>query len=294
MAFTQFDELNGSPVIDVFVDRQMARRFGKVPWTSIDALITHLFPTDGSPPASFSSLYPALRAVAMHAEPFAGDKHITTSSGLDIATVNSYDSAHVAIEYAVDHRYHETSTTGADPVLFLTHSWSAGGEFLTIPSDGFKWVDDDALPDDISLGKIIPSIEHQISWPRIEKPPFGSIRSRIGKVNSTTMDFRTGTILPETLLFLGAELRRDILSNGTLGWEVNYNFSERRVKSDDGIGVEGDTTVGGWNHFFRSEDETSEGADDGIVGFYRIVGKKSGDPNVYDLADFADLFVEDP
>ena len=87
------------------------------------------------------------------------------------------------------------------------------------------------------------------------------IRNLTGKVNNSLFSFSTGKIPPETLLFLGAELKRDIMSNGVRAWELTYHFSERQVDSELSCKVGGqvveNSDIGGWNHFWRQEKKKS-------------------------------------
>lgn len=298
MAFTNFDELLGSPAFDLRVNSQKSVRKGKIPWNQIDELVQELFPLGGLTTASHPD-FPVMTAKGVNIVPFSRDKSptLTNAGNLDLAVSNSYDYAEVTIDYSVDSNNieEEEDPENPDPVLLLNHVWSIGGEFLTIPSDGFEWEADLAeIGSDIDLGILIPMIEHQVTWPRVQSPPFNAIRNTIGKVNSNLGSFRTGTFLEETLLFTGAQLQRDIISTGVLAWEVSYRFSERRVEAaSDDNGVASDSTVGGWNHFYRSDDKFK--TDDPKVGFYRIHGKTGhtgAGKAPYEKTNFTPLFVE--
>lgn len=304
MAFTNFEELTNSPTFDFSLESQKSKRVGKIPWSSVPDLLEELFPFGSIVSAAHPS-YPIMRARSLSVVPFSGDNEIPTSpvsSDLTLSSVNEYAYAKATINYD----YTPTSGEGdpqdpepnPDPVTLLSHRWSIGGEYLKVPPTGFEWCDEGIVdPEQINVGILIPTIEHQISWPRVQYPPFSTIRSTIGKCNTTAISFATGVILPETLLFLGADLQRDILSTGALAWQVTYRFSERRVKAaDDGCspaGVTGDTTAGGWNHLYRSDDGFK--TDDPKVGFYRIQGKTGhtgAGGKMYETAEFADLFYQ--
>jgi len=304
MAFSNFEELTNSPTFDFAIDRQSSKRMGKIPWSSIPDLLDELFPFGSVISASHPS-FPIMRARSLHVEPFSGnnEKPISpSSSDLALSSVNAYASAKATIDYEYSPSFSEEDPEdpqqNPDPVTLLSHRWSIGGEFLAIPPTGFEWCDGGEVdPEQINVGILIPTIEHQISWPRVQYPPFSTIRSSIGKCNTTAISFATGTILPETLLFLGADLQRDILSTGALAWQVTYRFSERRVKAADDscspAGVTGDTAVGGWNHLYRADDGFK--TDDPKVGFYRLQGKTghtgAGD-KIYQTTEFANLFYQ--
>lgn len=318
MAFTDFDELLGSPTFDFAPDHSRAMRTAYVSWSNIADLLAFVFPGSGFGPPVTMPGYPFLVARSLHVEPIIGEKTKPTSpatSDLDFASVNTYDKAKVRIEFETPP--YQPDDQGPDPQLLLQHRLAIGGEFLTIDSYGLKWVDGGLVHEDVTAGKLLPLMEHQMTWQRVEHPPFAVIRDRIGCVNNTAMTFKTGLILPETLLFLGAELRRDILTNGALAWEVVYRFSERNVivtdPSAEGITTSDDCEAaggnfengaceyikGGWNHFYRSEKDCSttntctefEELLLGKTGFYRLQTKSGGD--IYEKRSFAELFVQE-
>lgn len=166
-----------------------------------------------------------------------------------------------------------------DPVPYLIHRLSVGGQVLSLDNDGLMWDDirrrlgnwnpepffdqggadeecDNSKRQKVGvpagmLEKInavlqIPHIEHEITWPRVPRPPFSYIKSYVGKVNSLPMTFKTGTIPAECLLFTGARVQQTVMSNGQVSWELVYSFAERQVVARD------QEAVGGWNHFFRA------------------------------------------
>lgn len=306
MSFDYFDELAGSPTFDIVASRTTATRVARIPWSSIDAFIDYLFPAGGLVPPR---LYPGtdwLRARSLHIEPYLGEQDKistptapwTVSNGppltitdpvisKDHDVVNTYEFATVRVEYDTQ----VGGIQGDDPVAQLTHHWSIGGEYISLNSNGFQWSDGYLVAGDTGISAIIPTIEHSITWPMVESPPFAAIRTRLGTVNSNTMTFRTGVISPETLLFLGAELQRDILATGPLAWQVTYRFSERNVTpaSDDG------STVGGWNHFYRSDSPADFPVAGGKTGFYRLkvrTGRTGAGNPIFPLLDFSPLFVQ--
>jgi hypothetical protein len=341
MAFTDFDEMAGSPVLTVMPNNKRATRTGRITWSNTQNLIDELFPVGGlTTPDEFPGRSDLI-ASSVRFEPSIGEDAVATApvlSDLDLESLNEYGNAKVTIEYETP-QYDVNQ--GNDPVLLLTHRWSIGGEFITVESHGLQWRGSDEVSRDVTAGILIPTIEHQITWPRVANPPFNTIRQRLAHVNHADMTFNTGTIKPETLLFLGAELQRDILSDGALAWRVTYRFSERRVplapetvayctfseriRTEDSGGnaytsatctadggtftsaVDADTiggaagadelTVGGWNHFYRSEDElkTFEGDLVNKRGFFRLTLKGETPPEdaIYRLGNFDDLFVEE-
>jgi hypothetical protein len=288
MSFEGFDELAGSPTYTVQPGFTNATRIGKIAWSSIDDFVDYMFPFAQSPQSFPDKDWLLARSLTI--TPFVRDKEkVEGQSGNDdYEDLNTYDSARVRIDYETSPN---SAPQGEDPVLLLTHRWSIGGEFIQSSPGGFVWAADEGeVSEDAAPGIFVPTIEHQITWPRVKSPPFATIRNRVGSVNSDTMSFNTGAIAPETLMFLGAELQRDILSDGALAWQVQYRFSERRVEDAENGGV------GGWNHFYRSEDEDDISLE-GKTGFYRLEvapGRDNeGDP-VFAMKSFAGLFVQAP
>jgi hypothetical protein len=316
MAFTQFDEDVGSPVFSFRPFQSTARRTGKIPGSQLTNLLNELFPL-GLQPKVLSSEYNWLFAQGLHAEPyFGGDGKAETpapdefgSVSQDIDVLNTYADLKVTIEYGTNQPGNNPENQGDDPVELLEHRWSTGGEFVTLPSGGFQWHPDDGdVDDDVRPGLLLPHFEQSITWPRVENPPFSIIRDRIGCVNNSTVNFVTGSCPPETLLFLGAELHRTVLTTGALAWDVTYRFSERRcplAESDTLGGVSGaaSISVGGWNHFFRCELDGATQEVQGVeltlagkTGFYRIKvrddGRTGAGNPIYALKSFDALFQE--
>lgn len=292
MSFLFFNELSGSPIRDITPVGQRAQRVAIIPQAQLTNLINYVFPL-----GDFGRAYPgnaALRASNMHVEPWGGDASkidngtptALNAENHDFDSLNTYEYLKVIVDFET---MQADAAQGDDPQLLLSHRWSIGGEFLTVDSKGLEWSDGGAVNEDVKAGIVIPTIEHQITWMRVERPPFAVMRERIGDVNDAVMSFKTGEIAPETLVFLGAELNRDILTSGALAWQVSYHFSERRVKSltiDESItnnsackaagGFWNGTTqkcslveVGGWNHFYRSE-SAADPRVEGKSGYYRL------------------------
>lgn len=304
MAFSHWDEAAGSPVMDITPTGRRAVRTGYVDGAYVSELINYVLPI-----GNFGVAYPdnsllALRATQMHIEPRLGDDQPVTSpatSNLDFDTLNAHAEYKVTITYETQQA---DAQQNEDPQLLMTHRWSCGGEAITMPNYGLEWDDGGAVDDEVKAGRIIPLFEHHITWPRVENPPFAVIRDRIGTVNDAIISWKTGLIAPETLLFIGAELQRDILVDGTLAWQLGYHFSERRVDvltvdtsytsqatcvADGGIWNSitskcGILTIGGWNHFFRSEKRSNATSrvdgQKGKDGFYRLRTKPIVDPSI--------------
>ncbi len=297
-----FNEISGSPKIIRSSINAEAERRGKIAWGDADALIAEVFPSTinagivveqgagiSFPGKSF------LHADRLEIVPFFDERQPQTGPNTtqDFDTLPTYLSALAIVSYTTQRFSTEDDEQEEDPVPFLQHRWSAGGEFQHIGGESTLWELDDEQAADVEPSVFVPIIEHQITWSRIKRPPFATIRDRIGKVNDAVVNFKTGTIAIETLVFVGAELQRQVLSDGARAWEVTYRFSEKRVASmdEDPTLTGSGTGIGGWNHFWRSYDTT----DSNVPGFYRVIlinASPIGDSlnSIYKQASFAELF----
>ena len=302
-----FNEESGSPRITHTSTGAEAQRFGIVSWTDIDALIAEVFPPTVNAGITIEQgagiAFPGkdfLRADSLDFVPHFGEVDPITGPDTtqDFDTLPTYATALATINYTTQRFSQGEGEQEEDPVSFLRHRWSIGGEFLTTSNDASwaEWDLDDGILADEPPSVFIPTIEHEITWPRVTSPPFATIRDRIGKVNSAAGNFVTGIVAAETLAFIGAEIQREILSDGSRAWEVTYRFSEKRVVSmDEDPTLTGNGPgVGGWNHFWRTYGAPS---DVNVSGFYRVnianaptdaLGIAFG--KVYKLASFDELF----
>ncbi len=290
-----WNELTGSPNFDVKPDGATAERRGLVSWDNLDDLVAEVFPPTEASGSTLGQIAgaafpgrPYLRAESIRIQPF-GDRIIGPDTSQDFSSSPVYEQAVFTIRYATPTaaQNDDESDDEGDPVPFLRHRWSVGGEFLSLPASGLEWAAaGDVVPEDINAGVFVPTIEHEITIPRIASPPFSVIRDRIGTVNVAAVSLSTGAIDPETLLFLGAEIEREVMSNGERAWGVSYRFSERRVYPQDqdaeAVGF------GGWNHYWLSS--SADG------GWYRLLRKNSsgGDQSLFRKTSFSELFQAEP
>ncbi|MGE3316620.1 MAG: hypothetical protein AB7O26_16000 [Planctomycetaceae bacterium] len=290
-----WNELTGSPSFEVQPDGAVAERRGLIAWGELDEHVAEIFPpseTEGTAIGQGAGApfpgRPYLRADSIRIQPF-GDRIIGPDDSQEFTSAPEYAQAVLTVRYATpkDAQSEDESNDEGDPAPFLRHRWSVGGEFLSLPASGLEWAESsDVVPEDINAGIFVPTIEHEIRMPRVTAPPFSAIRDRIGTVNSTAISFSTGAIDPETLLFLGAEMEREVMSDGSRAWNVSYRFSERRVYPQDqdpeAVGS------GGWNHCWLG------GNTDG--GWFRLLRKNSSgsDQNLFRKTSFSELFQPEP
>jgi hypothetical protein len=297
---------------------------GKVAWSDVGNKLNELFPgaTTSSPGASaLDPLLGLYRCQSCEFEPVASDPDVKAGGTPFVSPYDAdfilpfYEFAWLTITYSsVQVEFPNTSSdspdkpNGVDDVTGLVHQISAGGEVVTLDQSSLKWSDGESVKGtNISSHKVIPTIEHSIQWKRVLSPPWVAMRSLIGKVNNMDLGpFQTGTIIEETLLYLGFTASPDISADGTRLWDISYKFSERRVdeltKAAIGgavtpDGVDGYTSqYGGWNHFYKQEeDEVALGANAKTSGFRRLHARTPdafapAPPNYYSYVDDAAIF----
>ena len=245
-----FDELEGSPSGSMQNGIYTITIKGTTSWSDRDAFAFGLMPIATSVGSSYGAKLianPFFRVVGFAWEGMGG-LQASDTEGLNTYRLASWTiQAHVPLGQNVDLTQ---PYTPPDPVPWLIHRWSVGGQYLTLPNRSLQWASDLAVPSGPGRGGVfVPSIEHSITWPRLLQPPRAAIRSCVGTINSVAMQFSTGLINVGQLMFLGAESEQENLSNGTLATNLVYKFSERPL-------VVGSTPIT-WNHFYRDDAKSS-------------------------------------
>ena len=255
----------------------------RINWADISPFLYEVFPASTNTSIYQSEVEPLsgkLFASSVEIEPLGGEaaRYSTGLSGNYLSSSLYQNGAIATVTYSspesnLTDSGSSPSTNGDDPVPFLSHSWSIGGEYVTFDSEAeLYWAsistggvvtDTTDTAKGTEAGFPIPLIEHQIKWSKVKQPSFSKIRERIGLINSDPIQFRTtGTtrpIFPQCLLFLGAELQQDVFANGAKGWEVTYRFSERIINAANIYSTDpsslsyGGVNYGGWNHFFDAK-----------------------------------------
>lgn len=261
-----FDEnVAGYPKMTHTSGSASATRSGHIAWSDLSAFILQLFPPSISAGGTIVvgvglafPGWPSLRAESLEIESLG---RMAGSSTTDFATLPSFGKAKVTIQYKT--------------MTIPEYSWSIGGEYLTMPTKELQWsADSSSVTEDVQVGMMVPTIEHEVKIPRVVSPPFATIRAHVGRVNDVDLVFPTGTAKPETVLFLGAHLSPSIMADGGLAWELSYKFSEKQVTADD------QSEPGGWNHFYRPD----------AKGFYKIVRSGTTD-GIYEKVNHANLMI---
>lgn len=243
-----------------------------IAWSSVPALLAEVFPPSSAVTPFAAELDPYFGIFRANRLTFKNLSNRTTNlTGTGVA---NFDKARVTITYSSVQieppQDQDEADADGDPVPFLTHSIGIGGEYITFGQENelyWKLATQKNGPSlGVDAGFPIVQLEHQIHWHRVLNPPFEAIRNRTGKINQTAMNFATGTAKPGTMLFLGAELSRDIMSDGTRAWDVTYRFSERAFSSsaristwkyDDALNNNNTDTTDDyitWNHFWNDKE----------------------------------------
>lgn len=274
-----YEEMEGSPVYRASRDGFSATQVYRMAWASIDAFLAESFPAPTL--GGFNYNYVNERTFPDVAWLFTNSVVIEPfdpQNPTDGALFNVYDSgARVTIEYSTRPRENQNNT-------LQTHRLSIGGEMLVIPTRAFGWFQEqngDFVPiqsEDVRVGKVLPTIEHSLSFEYVPDPPFETMASMIGTVNSTADLF---SAQGGTLLFLGADANRRVTPQGADAWKLEYRFSQRYIKgrTPNEEQVTGfDSSVITWNEFYNP-----------ARGWWDVIQTEDTD-KVYAYSDFANLF----
>ncbi len=253
-----FEELEGSPQLEITQQGIVARRRFRVAWDQWPSFARQLvgyYRVVGGrwvfePPEPFPG-FPNLLVQHLRVEPFepaVPDKQnlLRPRSG-----INRYGQAGALVEaeyrtlYDADNQPRSKLPKVPDGT-YLTVEIDHALETLVTPSRLWHWDDppqNPPLSPDTPVGMLIPQTVLKLRWYRVAMPPWNAIRDLRGCVNAT--EFLDSP--PETLLFLGAEVKRQFhfFQEGGF-WCVEYRFQETSRFLSDG-------TLVGWNHLFKEQ-----------------------------------------
>jgi hypothetical protein len=265
-----FYEYAGSPKFTGTGKEFTATRVGEIPWASMDAFYSELFPSAATP--AFLPGSSVLRAQKVSYEPIFDEASIiSTTAGVlpsPIASpTNVYTLAKATIEYA-NIPYEETSEHYP-----IRRRWNVGGQLLTIPNKGLAWADVTpvvAIDNPEMRGHLfVGTIRHEVTISNVDVVPWAAIRGLVGKVNDDTFE----DAADECLLFSGVDISDNTSPQGDVVYTLGYHFDERNIDGDD---------TKTWNHLW-----------DPGQGKWRPVGREGGG-NLYTSGDFDDLLPTRP
>ena len=331
------DIIAGYPVGNIGPEQGSVTVAVKLPWDEVGNKLAELFPspsTSGPGANKLDPLFGLYRCQSAEFKPIGAEPDVTgdgtpfTSPYDATFTLPYYSLALLTITYSsVQVEFPNQSSDspdtpdGSTEVLGLVHQLSSGGEVITLDDASLYWSDYTSVKGTkVSAHKVVPTIEHNIQWKRVLSPPWEAMRTLIGKVNDKDLGpFQTGTMLVETLLYLGFTATPDITADGTRVWDIGYRFSERRVDELTKAAIGGTITAdgiagyesqyGGWNHFWDHEEEkvidpaTKQAvANPKTSGFRRLHSRKpenaagalvyGADTAIFKKGSLEDLFVQ--
>lgn len=246
-----FKELGGSPQEQYTASGFRAWRQFLIAWEDREAFAAEVLGTVAQHGASTGVPYPgkpSAFAVQIRYEPFDPDNPDAKALGDLTEGLNSYSRsfAKATVQYRTLSPRDREDGPENPRGTHLSYRMEFGWEAQQLVPAGWKWEDQPSavVPEDLVLIKVLPVTEHHLTWHQVLFPPWETIRSLQGKVNSAPF-----LGCPEgTVLFLGAEASKLYRSGWELGasefcWRIHYAFRERSIKQAG--------QVYGWNHFWR-------------------------------------------
>jgi len=232
-----------------------------------------------SPPVEFPGL-PSLLVEELEVEPFDP----ASPDGDGVTTLTSTPNTYTAAGARVTATYRSGFDADNDPRedlptipngTYLTYDADLAAEYLATPGRVWNWVDppnNPPVPDDVNPGLLLPQGSFRLTWHRVARPPWSTIRSLRGKVNAATfVGAPAGTVL-----FLGARATRkfQFIEHGGF-WKLEYAFQENTKELSTGAKV-------GWNHFYK---ETA------VAGEHWVAIEDADGNPPYEAADLTPLFL---
>ena len=262
-----FDELENSPQITVQDGRLAARRTFLIAWDDWPAFVGELYGAHTvvggvasyTPPAAFPG-NSTLLVQEIQVEPFPPDRPLVGT----LSSLSSGPTRYPLARVTTGYRYRPTPDSRWPTVpngTILEYLSDLAAEYATMPGRFWRWRShpDQKLPDDIAPGLLIPCEDIHLRWSRVPLPPWGTIRSTRGLVNSG--DFLGNA--HGTVLFLGAHVRRDFQVIDTGLWQIDFHF---KVKEP------------GWSYAFKRD------------AGWQIIEDETG-TTPYEETDFSGLFA---
>lgn len=278
----KYKELGGSPLEQYDQKGFTAQREFLVPWEQRQAFAEKVLGSAAIPPVNQVLNYPGKdRTIAyrLKFEPLDPaaikdalienlQEHLPDYSGSLLKATVYYQSVD-------DDDRNDVPNT--QPGSWISYKMSVDVIEETVSLGQWKWSDNASIAVDPELTGIkrIPVTVHHVTWNRVVGPPWSTISTMQGKVNSDSfLGCAAGTLLFEgavgNKLYHKGDSVGDLPSAFT--WQLLYVFREKSVK----YGGE----IFGWNHFYRSDP----------VGWLPLVHQEK---MLYEAADFDLLFISE-
>jgi hypothetical protein len=126
----------------------------------------------------------------------------------------------------------ELESDESDNAMLYKHDLAIGAEFMTLSKANLRWVKDGGTEteimqqEDVPARKLLPTLEHSLQVPRLERPHFIMAALLSGFVNANRFPFDAPE---ETIMFLGLSAGKSLNTDGTDGWDVTWRFSQRII-----------------------------------------------------------------
>jgi len=275
-----FKELAGSPVETYGPEGLKAERVLLCAWDDRETVVAGLlgdgYEYGGDGRAQYPDK-PDVVAIRARCEPITDDVDAQTLNDLTEG-LNRYNGfAKITVHYEFLSAAERSDLPATEKGTFLTYRQDYGVETMKLSGDSFTWEDEPSewVPEAAVPAIRVAVVKHRLTWHRAVRPPWQTIRTRIGTVNDAEfLGAAAGTVLLD-----GATAEREFIRIGQLNeaefaWRLGYTFRERAVKTGDG-------SIVGFNHAYRSLPVDAPDWD-------RLIDGASNPP--YPSSDFLPLF----
>lgn len=293
MAVDNICDLPGSPKFHYTTNGGItATRVVQCPWVSWRDYATELAPLTivigtevvQKPGATLPHL-PSLRVTAFDMEPYYGERDAITTEEDDLSQEDepfAYKFAKFTISYGAPTAPQSVEDAeGIDPVPFLEHRLTSGGQLLDVAADSqWKWnatgslVDADAQ----KLSVMVATTQHSVFWPRVIQPNFPNLENFKGHVNNAAFTLRGYEYPAGTLMYLNYDLGETVLTDGSTAYNITLNFEGKRVHNQNVSGSFDE--YGGHNHYWNKD----------FGAWDKVVGADNAARSPFPTEDFLKLF----
>ena len=227
-----YKELKGSNVIHGDINRITATRVFRTAWADRLKFVRKMvgeitLGSDGSTVINQPKQHPempGLFATGYVCEPYHDSSRIvakTTSPEVDDPI--DYDFAKVTIRYDVSSGQFSTGDPG-NPVTLFTEEVRISAQMMQIPGQMFVY-SGAAPPQPVeqNVGILVGTVEDSVVFHRAANNKRATVKALVGSLNNATfLDSPSGSVM-----FMGADSRRNITTDGIQFWELKYAFKTR-------------------------------------------------------------------